>query len=89
MVMNGLGQDINNYALCLQLQPVNGKPVFEKYPQIPVLQTRTCGIFLWRDCILYDELTINEQQELHYTVVVGLCVHLPQLQLSTQGDQST
>ena len=28
----------------LQLQPVNGTPIFEKLPKISVLQTRMCGV---------------------------------------------
>ena len=47
----------------LQLQPVNGTPIFEKVSQKSLSYKLGCtaSVNIWRDCVLYDELTINEQ----------------------------
>ena len=49
----------------LQLQPVNGTPVFEKISQKSLSYKLGCAasVNIWRDCVLYDELTINERQK--------------------------
>ena len=49
----------------LQLQPVNGTPVFEKITQKSLSFKLGCAasVNIWRDCVLYDELTINERQK--------------------------
>ena len=49
----------------LQLQPVNGMPVFEKITQKSLSFKLGCAasVNIWRDCVLYDELTINERQK--------------------------
>jgi len=48
----------------LQLQPVNGMPVFEKISQnLSYKVGCTASVNIWRDCVLYDELNINEQQK--------------------------
>ena len=49
----------------LQLQPVNGHPVFEKIPQKSLQYKLGCAtsVNIWRDAIAYDELTINERQK--------------------------
>ncbi len=51
----------------LQLQPVNGFPVFEKNPQKSLQYKLGCApsINNWRNTIAYDELTINEPQKKH------------------------
>ena len=49
----------------LQLLPVEGEPVFAKVPQKDVaskLQGLT-SVNLWKDSIVYDELTINKRQK--------------------------
>ena len=49
----------------LQLQPVNGLPVFEKITQKSLLYRLGCAasVNIWKDAIAYDELTINERQK--------------------------
>ena len=49
----------------LQLQPVNGHPVFEKIPQKSLQYKLRCAtsVNIWRDAIAYDKLTINERQK--------------------------
>ena len=49
----------------LQLPPVRGSPIFEKVATKSILSQLGCAaaINIWRDCVLYDELTINERQK--------------------------
>ena len=49
----------------LQLQPVNGNPVFEKMSKSTVVHKLGClgSVNIWQDCVIYDELTINERQK--------------------------
>lgn len=49
----------------LQLQPVNGKPVFEKVTKKAVCHKLGCttAVNIWKDCVAYDELTTNERQK--------------------------
>ena len=49
----------------LQLQPVNGNPVFEKITQKSLLNKLGCAasVNIWRDSVVYEELTINERQK--------------------------
>lgn len=49
----------------LQLPPVHGSPVFEKVATKSVLSQLGCAaaINIWKDCVTYDELTINERQK--------------------------
>ena len=49
----------------LQLQPVNGHPVFEKITQKLLQYKLGCAasVNIWRDAVTYDELTINERQK--------------------------
>ena len=49
----------------LQLPPVTGSPVFEKVSTKSLLNQLGCAASanIWRDCVTYDELTINEQQK--------------------------
>ena len=46
----------------LQLQPVNGNPVFQNIVQKALLHKLGCttSVNIWRDSVVYDELTINE-----------------------------
>ena len=46
----------------LQLPPVAGSPVFEKVSTKSLLNQLGCAASanIWRDCVTYDELTINE-----------------------------
>ena len=49
----------------LQLQPVNGHPVFEKITQKSLQHKLGCAnsVNIWRDVVTYDELTTNERQK--------------------------
>ena len=49
----------------LQLPPVAGSPVFEKVSTKSLLNQLGCAASanIWRDCVTYDELTINERQK--------------------------
>ena len=49
----------------LQLQPVNGSPVFEKITKTSLCLKLGCAasINIWTDSVVYDELTINERQK--------------------------
>ena len=49
----------------LQLQPVSGNPVFEKITKKSILNQLGCvtSVNIWRDSVVYDELTINERQK--------------------------
>ena len=49
----------------LQLQPVSGTPVFEKISNKSLLFQLGCAtsVNIWRDSVVYDELTINERQK--------------------------
>ncbi len=49
----------------LQLQPVNGNPVFERIGRRSLLFKLGCAtsVNIWRDSVIYDELTINGRQK--------------------------
>ena len=49
----------------LQLQPVNGNPVFQNITQKSLLHKLGCtaSINIWQDLVAYDKLTINERQK--------------------------
>lgn len=49
----------------LQLQPVNGNPVFESINKKTLCHRLGCAtsINIWKDSVVYDELTINERQK--------------------------
>ena len=49
----------------LQLPPVSGTPVFEKISAKALLFQLGCATSLniWKECVVYDELTINERQQ--------------------------
>ena len=49
----------------LQLQPVNGNPVFEKMTKSTLVHKLGClgSVNIWQDCVTYEELTINERQK--------------------------
>ena len=49
----------------LQLQPVNGSPVFERITNTTLSYKLGCAasVNIWRDSVIYDELTINERQK--------------------------
>lgn len=49
----------------LQLHPVNGRPVFERVTKKALCLKLGCAaaVNIWRDCVEYDELTINERQK--------------------------
>ena len=59
----------------LQLQPVNGTPVFEKISPKSLSYKLGCAASanIWRDCVLYDELTINERQKTEFSSMLD-CV---------------
>ena len=48
----------------LQLQPVSGNPVFERIATKSLLFKLGCAtsVNIWKESLIYDELTINEQQ---------------------------
>ena len=49
----------------LQLQPVNGQPVFDLVSKKQLFLKLGCSTSLniWKDCMGYDELTINESRK--------------------------
>ena len=49
----------------LQLPPVSGNPVFEKIAKKSLSFKLGCAasVNIWRDSVVYDELTINERQK--------------------------
>lgn len=49
----------------LQLPPVNGQPVFVKLQNKSIPNRLGCmtTINIWKDTVIYDELTINESQK--------------------------
>ena len=49
----------------LQLQPISGNPVFEKNTKKAILNKLGCvtSVNIWRDSVVYDELTINEREK--------------------------
>ena len=57
------GKNILFVGDILQLQPVNGSPVFERVTQKSLTLRLGCAasINIWRDSVVYDELTINER----------------------------
>ena len=59
------GKNILFVGDILQLQPVNGSPVFERVTQKSLTLRLGCAasINIWRDSVVYDELTINERQK--------------------------
>ena len=58
----GTDNDILFVGDILQLPPVNGNPVFENINRKALLGCAT-SVNIWRECITYDELTINERQK--------------------------
>ena len=58
------GKNILFVGYILQLQPVNGDPVFEKVSQKShsLRLGSATSINIWKDSVVYDELTINEQK---------------------------
>ena len=66
MAMSGLA--VGNMMFVgdlLQLQPVNGNPVFQNITQKALLHKLGCtaSVNIWRNSVAYDELTINERQK--------------------------
>ena len=49
----------------LQLLPVNGQPVFEQIATKSLTHKLGCttAVNIWRDSVVYDELTLNERQK--------------------------
>ena len=49
----------------LQLQPVNGNPVFQRITNKTLSYKLGCAasVNIWRDSVIYGELTINERQK--------------------------
>ena len=52
----------------LQLQPVSGSPVFESVSTKSLVYQLGCAasINIWKDSVVYDELTINERTKSFY-----------------------
>ena len=66
VVMSGLAVGCRNMMFVgdlLQLQPVNGNPVFQNITQKALPSAQTASVNIWRDSVAYDELTINERQK--------------------------
>ena len=61
------GEDVNILFMgdLLQLQPVNGKPAFETVDKKSIEYKLGCGtaVNICKECVEYDELTINERQK--------------------------
>ena len=59
------GRNMLFFGDFLQLQPVNGSPVFERITQKSLTLRLGCAtsVNIWRDSVVYDELTINERQK--------------------------
>ena len=59
------GKTILFFGDLLQLPPVNGVPVFQRVPSTVVALRLGCitTINIWKETIVYDELTINERQK--------------------------
>ncbi len=59
------GRNILFVGDLLQFQPVNGNPVFEKMSKTTIVHKLGIvgSINIWKDCVTYDELTINERQK--------------------------
>lgn len=51
--------------ICFKLQPVNGTPVFEMITKQSMCHKLGCAtsVNIWKDSVVYDELTINERQK--------------------------
>ena len=56
----------------LQLPPVNGAAVFEKINNRSITNKLGCmtSVNIWQDCVVYDELTINECQKKELEVLL-------------------
>ena len=59
------GRNIQFFGDFLQLQPVNGNPVFEGIAQKFLTLRLGCAtsVDIWSNSVVYDELTINECQK--------------------------
>ena len=59
------GRNMLLFGDVLQLQPVNGNPVFERIAQKSLTLRLGCAtsVNIWRNSVVYDELTINERQK--------------------------
>ena len=59
----------------LQLPPVNGAPVFEKLHAKAILTRLGCmtSVNIWKETVVYDELTVNERQkeDAHYSELLN------------------
>ena len=59
----------------LQLQPVSGNPVFQNITQKALLHKLGCtaSVNIWRDLVVYDELTINKRQKSDVALILPRC----------------
>ena len=59
----------------LQLPPVNGAPVFEQLHTKAILTRLGCmsSVNIWKETVVYDELTVNERQkeDAHYSELLN------------------
>ena len=71
--MTGLGPGM--FVGDLQLQPVNGNPVFQTITQKALLHKLGCtaSINIWRDSVIYDRLTINGKSDAEFATMLD-CV---------------
>ena len=55
----------------LQLPPVNGQPVFSRLNNKAIGSRLGCmaSVNIWRDTVVYDELTINERQKMMFSLL--------------------
>ena len=78
----------------LQLQPVNGSPVFEMISKKSLWLKLGCAasVNIWKDCVEYDELTINERQkkDVEYSNILDCirCGHLSEEAISVLQERS-
>ena len=59
------GKSVLFFGDLLQLEPVNGNPIFSAVSQKTVMLKlgSLASVNIWRHCVNYDELTINERQK--------------------------
>ena len=59
------GKSVLFFGDLLQLEPVNGNPIFESVSRKSIMYKlgSLTSVNIWKDCVKYDELTINERQK--------------------------
>ena len=59
------GKSVLFFGDLLQLEPVNGNAIFESVSKASIIHRlgSMSSVNIWKDCVKYDELTINERQK--------------------------